>query len=138
MAAEACLEQGERRPQAHGFAALGTARLGGGLPGERVEMRPGRVLGDEAAKEQSGGDRPGERRIRRIGQIGDLALQHLVIAGPKAMRAAPVSVAKSSTSCGLSSAALVMASARTRRPSASVLSTSTVRPLREVRMSPGR
>ena len=37
----------------------------------------------------------------------------------------------------LALAKLVMASARTRRPSASVLSTSTVRPLREVRISPG-
>ena len=58
--------------------------------------------------------------------------------GPSATRAAPVSVAKSMISSALSSIALVSASASTNRPSASVLSISTVMPLRLLMISPGR
>src|SRR3546814_20403840 len=50
--------------------------------------------------------------------------------GPSATRAAPVSVAKSTISSGLSSPALASASPSTSRPSASVLPLPTVRPLR--------
>jgi hypothetical protein len=51
--------------------------------------------------------------------------------GPSAIRAAPVSVAKSMISSGLSSPARVSASPSTSRPSASVLSISTVSPRRD-------
>ena len=51
---------------------------------------------------------------------------------------APVSVAKSMMASGSSSQASDNASARIRRPSASVLSTSMVLPFRIVRTSPGR
>ncbi len=58
--------------------------------------------------------------------------------GPSATRAAPVRVAKSTSSSGLPSPARVSASARISRPSASVLPISTVRPLRLRMTSPGR
>ena len=58
--------------------------------------------------------------------------------GPRATRAAPVSVAKSNNSSGASSSASASASARMSRPSASVLPISTVSPLRLTRTSPGR
>ena len=58
--------------------------------------------------------------------------------GPNAIRAAPVSVAKSSNSVGFNSHARVSASHSTSRPSASVLSISTLTRLRVVMMSPGR
>ena len=51
---------------------------------------------------------------------------------------APVSVARSTMASGSASAASDRASARIRRPSASVLSTSMVLPLRMVSTSPGR
>ena len=56
---------------------------------------------------------------------------------PSATTHAPVSVARSMMASGSSSAASVSPSARTSRPSASVLSTSMVRPLRMVSTSPG-
>jgi hypothetical protein len=58
--------------------------------------------------------------------------------GPSATRAAPVRVARLTISSGASSSASASASASTSRPSASVLLTSTVSPLRLRRMSPGR
>ena len=51
---------------------------------------------------------------------------------------APVSVARSTMASGFASEAIDSASASTRRPSASVLSTSMVLPFRMVRTSPGR
>ena len=57
---------------------------------------------------------------------------------PSATMHAPVSVARSITAAGFSSAASESASARMSRPSASVLSTSTVFPLRIFSTSPGR
>ena len=57
---------------------------------------------------------------------------------PSATTHAPVSVARSTIASGFSSLARLSASARIRRPSASVLSTSTVLPLRIVNTSPGR
>ena len=54
------------------------------------------------------------------------------ILSPSATRQAPVSVARSSTAAFLVSVASARASASTSRPSASVLSTSTVVPLRAV------
>src|SRR5215211_2379194 len=60
------------------------------------------------------------------------------ILSPSATMHAPVNVATSTTASGLSSAARASASARMRRPSASVLSTSTVLPFRILRTSPGR
>ena len=60
------------------------------------------------------------------------------IFSPSATTQAPVSVARSITAAGLSSDASESASARMRRPSASVLSTSTVLPLRIRSTSPGR
>ncbi len=57
---------------------------------------------------------------------------------PSATRTAPVRVAKSRMTSARNLSAYVSASARTSRPSASVLSTSTVLPLRNRRMSPGR
>ena len=57
---------------------------------------------------------------------------------PSASTIAPVSVATSTIASGFSSEALVSASASTRRPSASVLSTSTVLPLYMRSTSPGR
>ena len=56
---------------------------------------------------------------------------------PSATMQAPVSVARSMTASGFSSAASDSPSARMRRPSASVLRTSTVLPLRILRTSPG-
>ena len=99
-------------------------------------------FGDEALQEQGRGDAAGHRRAGGIGEVGDVALEHLVIAvpqrhppqrvldrrsaaasmlggkssrlansagrsGPSAIRAAPVRVAKSTISSGLSSAARV-------------------------------
>ncbi len=64
--------------------------------------------------------RPGRRRRCRTGGS----------CGPSATRAAPVRVARSMVSAGSSSPARVRASARISRPSASVLPTSTDRPLR--------
>ena len=58
--------------------------------------------------------------------------------GPSAMRAAPVSVAMSMSRAGFSLQASASASHRMSRPSASVLPTSTVMPLRVVMMSSGR
>ncbi len=60
------------------------------------------------------------------------------ILSPSATMHAPVSVARSMIASGLSSDASESASARISRPSASVLSTSTVLPLRIVSTSPGR
>ena len=60
------------------------------------------------------------------------------ISAPTATRAAPVSVAIDMIRLGLSSLAKANASARTRRPSASVLLISTVDLFLAVRMSPGR
>ncbi len=54
------------------------------------------------------------------------------------MRTAPVSVATSMMASGWSSTARLSPSARTRRPSASVLSTSIVVPFLAVSTSPGR
>ncbi len=51
---------------------------------------------------------------------------------------APVRVARSTMASGLPSLAMARASANTRRPSASVLSTSMVLPFRMVSTSPGR
>ena len=56
---------------------------------------------------------------------------------PSAARHEPVSVARSITASGFSREARASASARTSRPSASVLSTSTVLPLRKRMTSPG-
>ena len=56
---------------------------------------------------------------------------------PRATTQAPVSVAMSTTAAGLNRSAYVKASQRTRRPSASVLSTSMVWPLMLVTTSPG-
>ena len=60
------------------------------------------------------------------------------ILSPSAIVTAPVSVARSMIASAPSSLASDSASARIRRPSASVLSTSTVLPLRIVSTSPGR
>ena len=57
---------------------------------------------------------------------------------PKATRAAPVSVAKSTMKSGLSSIAKSRTSASTRRPSASVLPTSTLMPALVSMISSGR
>ena len=57
---------------------------------------------------------------------------------PSATMQAPVSVATSTIRSGLPALAVVMPSARTNRPSASVLRTSTVLPPYIVRTSPGR
>ncbi|CAM5480403.1 hypothetical protein STANM309S_05988 [Streptomyces tanashiensis] len=57
---------------------------------------------------------------------------------PSARTMAPVRVATSTIASGCSSEALVSASARTSRPSASVFRTSTVLPLYMRRTSPGR
>jgi hypothetical protein len=57
---------------------------------------------------------------------------------PSAITQAPVSVATSTSRSGLSSLAVVIASASTSRPSASVLSTSTVLPPYILSTSPGR
>ncbi len=57
---------------------------------------------------------------------------------PSAVTQAPVRVATSTITSGSSSVARTSASARTSRPSASVLSTSTVLPPYIVRTSPGR
>jgi hypothetical protein len=57
---------------------------------------------------------------------------------PSATTHAPVSVARSTIASAFSSTASESASARISRPSASVLSTSTVLPLRIFKTSPGR
>ncbi len=59
------------------------------------------------------------------------------VRSPRASTMAPVRVATSTIASGLSSEALVSASPRTRRPSASVLRTSTVLPLYMRSTSPG-
>jgi hypothetical protein len=61
-----------------------------------------------------------------------------MILGPSATSCAPVRVATSISRSGESAADLASASAITRRPSASVFSTSTVRPPYMVMMSEGR
>jgi hypothetical protein len=60
-----------------------------------------------------------------------------VMSSPSATMHAPVSVAVSMITCGFFSARYASESANTRRPSASVFSTSDVLPPRCVRMSPG-
>ncbi len=60
------------------------------------------------------------------------------VRSPSATTIAPVRVATSTIASGFSSEARVIASASTSRPSASVLSTSTVLPLYIVSTSPGR
>jgi hypothetical protein len=61
-----------------------------------------------------------------------------VVRAPSATSWAPVRVATSMTTSGVSSQARAMASARMSRPSASVLLTSTVFPPRRVSTSDGR
>ena len=64
-------------------------------------------------------------------------LKSPVIHGPSATRMAPVRVARSITAAGFSSTAQASTSASTSRPSASVLSTSTLVPLLPTMTSPG-
>ena len=66
------------------------------------------------------------------------AVKYGAISGPTATRAAPVSVAMHIIRSGGVSSAKVKASAKTKRPSASVLLISTLRPLRLMRISCGR
>ncbi len=60
------------------------------------------------------------------------------VRSPRATKQAPVRVARSMMASGLKRAEYVSASHRIRRPSASVLTTSTVLPLRVRSTSPGR
>ena len=69
-------EQGARRLH---LAALRAVRARARVPRVDVKMRPGFGVGDEALQEQRRGDRAGERAAGGIGEIGDLAGDHLVV-----------------------------------------------------------
>src|SRR4051795_1258900 len=71
------------RPEAEGFASLGTARLRTIAPGIGVEVSPADRIGYEALEEHRGDDAAGHGTVRSVGNIGDIALEHLVIGVPE-------------------------------------------------------
>src|SRR5690606_30057782 len=62
------------------FRASGAVAL---VPGEHVDMRPLRLLGDESLEIECGGDGAGESAFRDVVQVGHIAVEILPIAVPE-------------------------------------------------------
>src|SRR6185369_4271503 len=77
------LQRLEHGAKAERVAPLGTARLAGIAPRRGVEMRPGDLVGDEALQEHRRGDAAGHRRTRGVGEVGDVALQKVIVRVPE-------------------------------------------------------
>ena len=105
--------------------------------GRRCRARSAARRGPRTAA-ATAGRRPRADAAARSAASASSSVKNGGTSGPSATRAAPVSVARLTISSGASSSASASASASTSRPSASVLLTSTVSPLRLGRMSPGR
>ena len=64
------------------FGAFRPAGLGGGRPGENVEMQPGWRV-DEAAQEQRGGDGAAMAAGADIVEVGHLGIEHRLVRPPQ-------------------------------------------------------
>src|SRR5258708_29265495 len=56
------------------------------VPGVQIEVQPGWGCRDEPLEEQRSNDRAGERRRRNVAEVGNLARELVLVAGPQRQR----------------------------------------------------
>src|SRR3982750_2461204 len=77
------LQQLENSPQSERVTAFWPTRLGRIAPCPSVEVGPGDFIRNEALQEHRGDNGARHRRRRRVGKVGDIALEQFVIGIPQ-------------------------------------------------------